>query len=129
DGGFVEHVQNTRKAAADLAGQADALRLAAGERGRGPGQSDVIQADIDQELQAVLDFAQDLSGDLLLIPGKLQVLEKGKRLAQGPAAHFAERMRNKPASGRVVAKPRTLAMRAGNVAHQVIELVTIDEAD
>ncbi len=33
DGGFIEHVADADEAAADLRGEADALRLAAGERG------------------------------------------------------------------------------------------------
>ena len=53
DGRLVQHVQHAGQAAADLAGQADALRFAAGQRRRRPAQRQVIEADVDQELQPV----------------------------------------------------------------------------
>ena len=45
DGGLVEHVEHAAQLGADLRGQADALRLAAGERVRGAIQAQVIEAD------------------------------------------------------------------------------------
>ena len=67
DGRFVEHVEDAGQAAADLAGQADALRFAAGERRRRPAQRQVVEADVDQELHAIRDLAQHFAGDLLLL--------------------------------------------------------------
>ena len=49
---LVEHVEHAGQAAADLAGQADPLALAAGERRRAAGQRQVIEADVDQERAA-----------------------------------------------------------------------------
>ena len=46
---LVEHVEHAGQAAADLAGQADPLALAAGERRRAAGQRQVVEADVDQE--------------------------------------------------------------------------------
>ena len=63
---FVEHVQHAGEAAADLARQANALRLAAGERRRRAAEREVFEADVDEELQAVADFAPQLAGDLLV---------------------------------------------------------------
>ena len=49
---LVEHVEHADQAGADLGGQPDALRLAAGQGGRGPVEREVVQADVDQEAAA-----------------------------------------------------------------------------
>ena len=46
DARFIENVEHADQAAADLAGQADALRFAAGERRGGAVEREVMQADI-----------------------------------------------------------------------------------
>ena len=66
DGRLVEHVEHAAQPAAHLGGQADALHLAAGERGAGPGQRQVIQPHVDEELHAVADLAEHFAGDLAL---------------------------------------------------------------
>ncbi len=66
DGGLVEHIQHAAQLGADLRGQADALRLAAGERVRRAVQAQVIQADGAEELEAVADLFGDAPGDLPL---------------------------------------------------------------
>src|SRR5581483_5453150 len=50
---LIEDVEHAGEAAADLAGQADALGLAATQRGRLPAEREVIEADIDKKLQAI----------------------------------------------------------------------------
>jgi hypothetical protein len=67
DGGFVEDVENANEAAADLAGKADALRFAAGERGGSALERQVFEADVLQEAEAASDFFQDFGGDELLV--------------------------------------------------------------
>ena len=64
DGRLVQDIHHADQARADLAGQADALRLAAGQGVGAAIQSQVVEADIDQELQALADFLEDLVGDL-----------------------------------------------------------------
>ena len=71
---LVEDVEDARQAAADLAGQADPLALAAGERRRAAGQAQVIEADVDQELEPVADLADEVAGDVLLVAVELQSL-------------------------------------------------------
>jgi hypothetical protein len=46
---LVEHVEHADQAGADLAGQADALRLATRQRGRAAVQVEVVEADVEQE--------------------------------------------------------------------------------
>ncbi len=64
DGRLVEHVQDAHQAGADLRGQADALRLAAGQRGGRARQRQVVEADVDQEAEARADLLDDFAGDL-----------------------------------------------------------------
>ena len=52
--------------AADLRREANALRLAAGERGRRTCEREVIQADVGQEPEPRADLLDDLMRDLLL---------------------------------------------------------------
>jgi hypothetical protein len=68
--------------AADLAGQADALRLAAAQRVGAAVQAQVVQAHVVEELQPRADLAHHLVGDLGLGALQLQVLEVGQRLGQ-----------------------------------------------
>ena len=63
DGGLVQDVEHAHEAGADLRGQADALRLSAGEGGRGAGQREVVKAHVDQEAQARADLLDDGPGN------------------------------------------------------------------
>ena len=64
DGRLVEHVHDADQAGADLRGQADALRLAAGKRLGRAGQGQVIEAHVVEEAQAGADLLQHLPRDL-----------------------------------------------------------------
>ena len=118
DGRLVEHVEHAGQAAADLAGQADALRLAAGQRRRRPAQRQVIQADIDQELQPVARSRAAVRRPPAAAPCvSLQVLEQRQRLAERQVAQLAERQggrsRRSEAAGRgIVAQPGAAAGRS-----------------
>ena len=46
---LVEHVQHPDQPGADLGGQPDPLRLAAGQGGRRPVQRQIVEADVQQE--------------------------------------------------------------------------------
>ena len=85
DGGLVEHVQHAAQLGADLRGQADALRLAAGERGGGAVQAQVVQPHGGEKLQPPADFIQHAAGDLHLA------------LAELPVAHRHQRARHRQA--------------------------------
>ncbi len=77
---FVEHVHHAHQAGADLAGQADALRLATGQGVGLAFQGQVIQAHIDQEAEALTDFLDDLRGDLATPARQAQLAEELQRL-------------------------------------------------
>ena len=63
---LVADVEHAHQAGADLRRQADALRLAAGERRRAAVERQVVEADLDQEVEAGADLLEDLVGDRLL---------------------------------------------------------------
>ena len=55
---LVEHVEHADEPAADLRREPDALRLAAGERGRRAVERQVVEADVEQELQPLVDLLE-----------------------------------------------------------------------
>ena len=73
DGRLVEHVEHADQAGADLGGQPDALRLAAGQGAGGAVQGQVVQADVEQEAQPGVDLLEHPLGDLLVAVGQLEL--------------------------------------------------------
>ena len=67
DAGFVEDVEHARQAAADLAGEADALALAARQRAAGAVEVEIVEADIVEEAEPLDDLLQDALGDRVLL--------------------------------------------------------------
>ena len=67
---LVQHVEHADQAGADLGGQPDALRLAAGQGAGRPVQRQVVQADVDQEPQPGVDLLEHPLGDHLLPVGR-----------------------------------------------------------
>ena len=63
DARFVEHVEDAGESAADLRGQADALRFAARERSAFAVEGEVAETDFLEESEAAGDFLHDLAGD------------------------------------------------------------------
>ena len=71
DAGFIEHIEHAREAGADLAGEADALALAARQGAGGAIEVEIIEPDIVEEAEPLVDFLEDALGDLLLLRGEL----------------------------------------------------------
>ena len=96
DGGLVEHVENAAQAGADLRGQADALALAAGERGGVAVEREVVEADGAEEFEPLGDLAADALGHQRLALSKLEidgrregaVEREGGEVGDGEAADF-----------------------------------------
>ena len=65
---LVEDVQHADEPRADLRREADALRLAAGERLGGAAEREVVEADVDEEAQPLAHFLEDRAGDLRIEP-------------------------------------------------------------
>ncbi|CVG16775.1 Uncharacterised protein [Serratia marcescens] len=88
---LIQYVHHAHQAGADLAGQTDALRFAAGERLRRAGQRQVVQADVHQEFQAIADLFQHFFGDLGALAAELHVLEEGHRMADAQIGDLRQR--------------------------------------
>ena len=76
---LVQDVQHADQPAADLAGQADALRFAAGQRGGGAVQGQVVQSDVQQESQPAADFLEHFAGDQRARRVQFQFAEEVRR--------------------------------------------------
>src|SRR5438093_13722555 len=87
---FVEDVQHAHQAGADLRREADALRLASGQRCGRAIDGEVIESDVHEESQARPDLLEHLPRDLAVAAPQaaLVTLEAGhpiERLAHGEA--------------------------------------------
>jgi hypothetical protein len=67
DRGLVEDVEDAGQAGADLAGEADALALAAGQGAGGAVEVEIIEADIVEEAEPLVDLLEDGAGDFLVL--------------------------------------------------------------
>ncbi len=111
DARLVQHVEHAGQARADLAREPDALALAAGERRRAARQGEVIEPDIDQELQPLIDLAQNPPGDFQPLR-RQRVGHAGKPVARGRdrhLRHFGEMFARHLYRQRLGLQPRALA--------------------
>ena len=97
------------------------MHFAAGERGSGPGEREVIESHVDEELRAIADLAVYLAGDLPLGRCRLPVAELGEHLAQRQAADFIDRATAEADGGRVVAQAAAAADGAIDLVNQVLQ--------
>ena len=69
DAWLVEHVEHAGQARADLRGEPDALRFAAGERAAFAVEGEVVEPHIDHKAETRADFFEDVAGDVRLLRG------------------------------------------------------------
>ncbi len=113
DRGLVEHVHHADQPGADLGGEPDALRLAAGEGVGAAVERQVVQADVDQKAQPVADLLDDLLGDLALGAGQVELVEEGQALVDRQGGQLRQIvLGDEDVPGRFV-QPGALAARAG----------------
>jgi len=132
DGRLVEDVQHAGQPAADLAGEADTLRLAAGQRRRPAIQRQVVETDVDEELHPIAHLAQQFAGDALLLLRQFQV---SKSRSDSPSCRapsdegqgaVGER---EPTRSGVGAQSRSGTGGARHFADDAVEPLSIDETD
>ena len=87
DGGLIQNIQHAHQRRTDLGSQPDPLALAAGKGSRRPGQGQVAQSHIRQELQAGLDLLDDLLGHHGHTALQTEIFHKFQLV---PDAHAAE---------------------------------------
>ena len=122
DRGFVEDVEHAHQLRADLRRELDALRLAARERRRAAGEVEVPDPDVVEEAQPVLDLLEDLSGDLPLARGQLQVLEEGDDVGDRLGGDLVDRAAAHPHRQGLRLQPAAGAGRARLGGHVRLEL-------
>src|SRR5690606_35083149 len=123
DGGLVEDVHDAHQAGADLAGQADALGLAAGQGVGAAVQGQVVEADIDQELQAFADFLENLLGDLAAAPAQAHAAEVVAGLAHRQAGDGRQGAVADPDVASLAAQAGAAALGAGLGAEELGQLL------
>ena len=124
DGGLVEHVEDADQAAADLAGQPDALGLASRQGGRRPGQGQVVEPHVQQELHPLAHFAEDPVGDQVVAVGQVQRGHHLYGLADGEGAEGEDRV---PAHGhgqRLGPQTGATTFGAGDLTQVPLQVVT-----
>ena len=115
---LVEDVEHADEAGADLRRQPDALRLAAGQRARGPVEREVVEADVEQEVEALLDLLQHPLGDLLLARRQLEGPQEVRRLVDRQPADLGDALAAQGDRHRHRLEPASLAGGARHLAHE-----------
>ena len=90
DGGLIQYIKCADEAGAERCGELDALRFAAGERGGEAVEGEVVEAYLDEEVDALADLFEDLAGDLDLRGGEFEVVEEGLGGGDGEGGDFAD---------------------------------------
>ena len=89
-GRFVEDVKHAGEARTDLRREPDSLGFATGKRRPLAGERQVIEADIDQERQAIADLPQHFAGHAGLLSRWLPFVENAVGIGERFVAEFAE---------------------------------------
>src|SRR5687768_13670400 len=90
DRGLVEHVERIDEVRAERVREADALRLAAGQRPCPAIEREVAEADVDEEAHAVARLGEDVRSDLSLEVGEGDALEPWMQLVDRQRAHLRD---------------------------------------
>ena len=122
DGRLVEDVEHPHQARADLGGQPDALPLAARQRGRRPVQGQVLEADVDEEAQALADLLEHAPGDGRVALGERQLVEDPAGVAHAEAHHVGDGAPGDLEPERLRAEARAPAGRTGALGHELLDL-------
>ena len=91
DRGLIQHIHHTDQAGTDLAGKTDTLCLAAGQSFCRAGECQVIQADVNQEFQAILNLFQDFFGDFRALAAEFQVIKEIHRMPDAEIRNLRQR--------------------------------------
>ena len=124
DARLIENVEHAHERGADLRGQPDALRFAAGERRRGAREREILQTDALQKTETAADLFEDASGDHCLHIGQLRFerIEKTQAFRYGKVAEFGD---VHPADGdgeNFLPETAAAAVRAGRFRHALLDL-------
>ena len=135
---LVEDIQHADQPAADLPGQPNPLHLTAGQRGRGPGEREIIEPDILQEPQPAADLLQRLGGHDLARLVEHQRLKEFLGIGHRQVAHLGQgalrlvcklrRGGRKRYGPGLRVQPLAMAMGTADHAHVLLELSPLGSA-
>ena len=120
---LVEHVQRADEPRPDLAGEPDALGLAAGQRAGRARQREVVEPDVEQEPEAGVDLLGHPLGDHPLALGELERGEELGRLADRQLADLGDVALVDRDGQRLRLEPGAAARRARHLAHVALVLL------
>src|SRR3974390_273341 len=100
---------------AERRGELDALRLAAGECGGKAVESEVVQADFVEELEAGTNLLEDFVGEFCLHRGETQLRNEFPRFFHGELAEVGDRVAGDAHGPGFGAQAGAAAVRAGGV--------------
>ena len=126
DARFIEHIGHAHQAGAELGGEADALGLAAGKGGHGPGQVEVLEAHIRQKAEAMGKFLDQGVGHRASGHGKFEVVHPFQGAADGEQAELVDVQVVHAHGQRFRFQPRAVAGRAGHGLTEAGQLVAPD---
>ena len=121
DARLVEHVEHPHQTRPDLGREADPLRLAARERRGAAVETEVVETDPEQQLEAGADFFDHLAAGIRATSGQLQGAKKSVELVEVQLAEVVDRFfrDGEELAGR--AQARAVAVRAGALDHHLVE--------
>jgi hypothetical protein len=131
DGGLVEDVERPHELGAQLIGEVDALRLAAGERARLPRQRNVAETDPQEERQLGAEQAQHVAGHRRLQRGEGEAVDEGGEVLDGAVTELGDGGPAHADGKRLRLEPRPRAAGAARLApvarkeHAHVELVAV----
>ena len=123
DGRLVKHVADADQSGSDLRGEADSLRLAAGEGSTPSIEREIIKADRSKEAQSGPDLAENRRRDRFALGVELEIIEEFERPFDREVGHLRDVERlpgaiDLDASGRGLeaTAPAVRALGSGHVA-------------
>ncbi len=122
DARLVEHVEHAHQPRADLRGQADPLRLAAGERARAAVEVQIVEADAQQQFQRGRGFRSAPAGPASAPrPAGLTAAEERVQLVEVELAHVVDGLARDGEEQPGGAQARAVAVGAGVLHHHFVE--------
>ena len=125
DGGLVEHVKNAAQTGTDLRGQPDALAFSAGECGGVAVESEVSEADLAEEFEALDDFAADALGHECFAGGEAEVDGGGERAVEREGGEVGDGEAVDFDGERLGAQALAAAVGAGRSGHEVHHVLAV----
>ena len=124
DAGLVEDVEHADQARADLGREADALPLAARQRGGGAVERQVVEPDVGQEAQPLADLLEHAARDLGVPLGQRQGVEELARRLDGEPDHVRDGAPRDLDGERLGPEAGALAGGAVPERHEVLEILS-----